>query len=181
MKIVHQIASFTTTFPKKPLLLRGAHPTDTPLRRASARAGAYAPFLTSKNSPPPPHFESRSAAYAVYLIINPESFEIKSYQTSAHHLRWAVLAESNTKQLNLKFFLKLHSTHEVRTAELIWRLIQFLSRGSKWGPDLLLACFARVLSQNYQHFFEEKCMHLNSRWGCCNPVGVLKFNFPRNY
>ena len=51
---MHQIASFKTTFSKKLLLLRGAHPpSDTPLRRASATAGAYAPFFTSKIWPPP--------------------------------------------------------------------------------------------------------------------------------
>ena len=59
---MHQIASFKTTFSKKLQLLRGAHPpSDTPLRRASATAGAYVPFLTS--SIWPPHFEIRSAAY----------------------------------------------------------------------------------------------------------------------
>ena len=62
IKKVHQIASFKTTFSKKVLLLRGAHPpSNTPLRRASVTAGAYVPFLTSKIWPP--HFENRSAAY----------------------------------------------------------------------------------------------------------------------
>ena len=60
---MHQIASFKTTFSKKLLLLRGAHPPRHPLRHTSATAGAYAPFLTSKIWPL--HFENRSAAYGL--------------------------------------------------------------------------------------------------------------------
>ena len=57
------MASFEPTFSKKLKLLRGAHPlSDTPLRRASATAGADAPFFTSKILAP--HFENRSVAYA---------------------------------------------------------------------------------------------------------------------
>ena len=51
-------------FKKAPTSEGGTSPSDTPLRRASATAGADAPLLTSKNLPPP-HFENRSAAYGL--------------------------------------------------------------------------------------------------------------------
>ena len=54
MKNSVRIASFKTTFSKKLQLL-------LPLHCASALAGAYAPFLTSKICPPP--FENHSTAY----------------------------------------------------------------------------------------------------------------------
>ena len=58
-KIVHQIASFKTTFSKKLQLLRGAHPPQTPPPASHKRDR----FFYFQKFGPPPHFENHSAAY----------------------------------------------------------------------------------------------------------------------